>query len=131
VKTYDVIVYYFNDFKLKIQIFKKQPSSANRIAMAVFRFVCQYYPAMKMERRIAISAAPSTKAAIRIIPDLISPDASGCLAIASIAFPPTIPIPIPAPITANPAPTAANVPVMILVYYGLKKIFIKTNYSKK
>jgi hypothetical protein len=32
--------------------------------------------------------------------------ASGCLAIASMARPPINPIPIPAPITANPAPIA-------------------------
>ena len=53
--------------------------------------------------------------------DLISPDASGCLAIASI-FPPINPIPIPAPITANPAPSAANVPSHDIIWFILKII---------
>ena len=38
---------------------------------------------------------------------LISPNASGCLPLASIADPASLPIPIPAPITVNPAPTPA------------------------
>ena len=37
----------------------------------------------------------------------MSPDASGWRAIASIAEPPILPIPKPAPITARPAPIAA------------------------
>jgi hypothetical protein len=35
---------------------------------------------------------------------------------ASSAFEPMFPIPIPAPITANPAPIAANVPVMMTIF---------------
>ena len=49
-------------------------------------------------------SAPSTKIAKRNVCDLISPAASGCLAIACATPYPINPIPIPAPITANPAP---------------------------
>jgi hypothetical protein len=42
--------------------------------------------------------------------------ASGCLAIASIAEPPILPMPSPAPMAARPAPTAANVPVIIKIF---------------
>ena len=52
----------------------------------------------------AKSETPSTRAAAMIIVVLISPVASGCLPIASIADAASLPIPIPVPITARPAP---------------------------
>ena len=56
---------------------------------------------------MANKATPSTKAAMIIIFIRISPETSGWRAIASIAEPPILPIPKPAPITARPAPIAA------------------------
>ena len=56
---------------------------------------------------MANKATPSTKAAMIIIFIRISPETSGWRAIASIAEPPILPIPKPAPITAKPAPSAA------------------------
>lgn len=95
------------------EFWKKYPRSICQPQINLEFLLHDYYD-IKIERRMAISAAPSTNAAIRIIAERMSPDASGCLAIASIALPPTIPIPIPAPITARPAPIAAKVPVILL-----------------
>jgi hypothetical protein len=63
----------------------------------------------------ANNATPSIRAAEMIIAVCILLVASGCLAIASMAEPPIRPIPNPAPIAARPAPTAANVPVIIFI----------------
>src|SRR6266480_621846 len=46
-------------------------------------------------------------AAVRIIAPRMSPDASGCRAIASTAWPPMRPMPSPTPITARPSPRPA------------------------
>ncbi len=46
--------------------------------------------------------APSISAAVRIIAPRMSPDASGCRAIASTAWPPMRPMPIPAPMIGEP-----------------------------
>src|SRR5439155_1027740 len=55
----------------------------------------------------AASATPSISAAVRIIAPRISPEACGCRAIASTAWPPMRPMPSPAPITARPSPKPA------------------------
>jgi len=52
----------------------------------------------------AKKATPSIRAADTIMLERISPLASGWRAIASMALAPILPIPIPAPIAANPAP---------------------------
>jgi hypothetical protein len=49
-------------------------------------------------------AAPSIKAAAKIIAVWILPEFSGCRAMPSHAPLPTKPIPMPAPMTANPIP---------------------------
>jgi hypothetical protein len=53
-------------------------------------------------------AITSTRAANNIIGAVILSEASGCLEIAVIAFPPIKPIPIPAPIAAKPVPITAK-----------------------
>src|SRR5213078_3758437 len=55
----------------------------------------------------AASATPSISAAVRIIAPRMSPEACGCRAIASTAWPPIRPMPSPAPITARPSPMPA------------------------
>ncbi len=55
----------------------------------------------------AKKATPSINAADTIMFERMSPLASGWRAIASMALAPILPIPIPAPIAANPAPKAA------------------------
>ena len=63
-------------------------------------------PAASRPTTTANSVAPSIIAAVTIIAVLIWPAASGWRAIASMALPPTRPMPRPQPITARPAPIA-------------------------
>ena len=64
------------------------------------------------------SATPSIKAAAIIIVVVIFPEASGLRAIPSTAEPPILPIPIPAPRTAKPAPIAAILPYILYIFKG-------------
>ena len=71
-------------------------------------FIYEYYlPANIKQITSAKRVTPSTSAAAIIIVVLISPLASGCLPIASMAEAANLPIPRPAPITASPAPMPA------------------------
>ena len=86
-------------------VFSKNKSKNSQPLNLLF---CFYY--LKESNKlitIAKKATPSTNAAATIMFERMSPIASGCLAIASIAFPPICPMPIPAPITATPAPKPA------------------------
>ena len=81
------------------------------IPIAYFIFFVGYPTSFRTANKATITpkrATPSMNAAVIIAKPLMSPPASGCLAIPSIALPANIPIPTPAPITANPAPNAAN-----------------------
>ena len=62
----------------------------------------------------AANPIPSISAAAIIIAVWIFEVASGCLAIASMAEPPILPIPKPAPITINPAPTIVGICIIYI-----------------
>src|SRR5687767_12423579 len=62
-------------------------------------------------------ATPSTRAAAISMVVVIFPIASGWRAMASIACPPIWPMPMPAPTTARPAPTAAILPVIFCLFF--------------
>jgi hypothetical protein len=85
-------------------------------------FVADDYPLEIIDTTTANNATASIKAAAINIAVWIFEAASGWRAIASIAEPPILPIPNPAPIAAKPAPIAANVPVIVLNYIVKKNI---------
>src|SRR5437660_1341891 len=64
----------------------------------------------------AARPTPSISAAVRIIAPRMSPEACGCRAIASTAWPPMRPMPRPTPITARPRPSPA--PSSALVFFA-------------
>src|SRR5690606_21301224 len=105
-------IFYFFFFNVTAS-FKKEPGwqSQNRL---FFDFRTLDY-AIK-ETTTANNATASIKAAAINMAVWNFEAASGWRAIDSIAEPPILPIPNPAPIAAKPAPIAANVPVIVLKY---------------
>src|SRR5688572_13441354 len=82
------------------------PGSALRRSIAA-PYAPGAFSAIRMQMTSAKSATPSISAAAMIIVRRISPAASGCRAIPSMAGPASLPMPSPAPISASPAPSPA------------------------
>ena len=82
-------------------------------------------------------ATPSIKADRIIAVVLMSPVASGCRAIASDAFPPIFPMPIPTPMAVSPAPIPAPSAPILLISSKINpsniilKVFVVLKKKKK
>jgi hypothetical protein len=87
-----------------------KPSWGEPYVEQINRMLAAVFAANKAAKPI-----PSINAAAISIAVWIFPEASGWRAIASIAEPPILPIPKPAPITINPAPTIVGICIIYIL----------------